>query len=51
MSRKSTHYARSRGLTRMAPDQRYEAMQARKGNGLRTNTEVDRASGSGRTQS
>lgn len=37
MTRKTTAYARSRALTRIAPGLRYTAMLARKGNGVQTN--------------
>jgi len=37
MSRKQTPYARSRGLARVAPQDRWATVQALKGNGLQTN--------------
>lgn len=37
MGKKTTRYARSRGLTRMLPEERRLATLARKGDGLRTN--------------
>ena len=41
MSRKTSKYARSRGLLSLPPEHRYAATEARKGNGLQRNNQMN----------